>query len=389
MFGLAQWHDYHYYYGHVMWDIEAFVIPPLLTLQPSAARSLLGYRSRSVPAARDDARLRGLQGMRFPWESSPRAGQEAAPGLGRATWHADHVSLDVAWAFAQFAHATADERFLAGEAAPVLYGVADWIVSRVTPQAKGYAWDDVMGIAERPQPSSNDAFTLMVAKVVLGEAIDCAQRLGHQVPEGWRAVAAGLAPRRGRRGAIMSHDGFHPGEEKGATPGPLAGLFPFWYELEPEVTQRTLDYYLRLAPDYIGSPMLSALYGVWAAWAGDRSLSARCFENGYASFVRGRFLQTREYLPERFPDEPEAGPFFANIGGFLMGLLYGLPGIRIGRGDPTTWPSRRVVLPAGWRSIEVERAWAWGQPVRIVARHGDERSTIDFAAKRRRAIRAA
>ena len=22
MFGLATWHDYHYYYGHVMWDIK-------------------------------------------------------------------------------------------------------------------------------------------------------------------------------------------------------------------------------------------------------------------------------------------------------------------------------------------------------------------------------
>ena len=27
IFGLATWHDYHYYYGHVMWDIETFVVP--------------------------------------------------------------------------------------------------------------------------------------------------------------------------------------------------------------------------------------------------------------------------------------------------------------------------------------------------------------------------
>jgi hypothetical protein len=30
MFGLATWHDYHYYFGHVMWDIETFV-PPLVS----------------------------------------------------------------------------------------------------------------------------------------------------------------------------------------------------------------------------------------------------------------------------------------------------------------------------------------------------------------------
>ena len=28
IFGLAQWKNYHYYYGHVMWDIETFAIPP-------------------------------------------------------------------------------------------------------------------------------------------------------------------------------------------------------------------------------------------------------------------------------------------------------------------------------------------------------------------------
>ena len=34
IFGLATWHDYHYYYGHVMWDIETFVVP---VAQPPAA----------------------------------------------------------------------------------------------------------------------------------------------------------------------------------------------------------------------------------------------------------------------------------------------------------------------------------------------------------------
>jgi len=34
MFGLATWHDYHYYFGHVMWDIEAFAVPPLMAWPP-------------------------------------------------------------------------------------------------------------------------------------------------------------------------------------------------------------------------------------------------------------------------------------------------------------------------------------------------------------------
>ena len=38
--------------------------------------------------------------------------------------------------------------------------------------------------------------------------------------------------------------------------------------------------------------MLSALYGVWAAYAGDRSLSAKLMEDGYGRFCVGRFMQT-------------------------------------------------------------------------------------------------
>jgi hypothetical protein len=153
-----------------------------------------------------------------------------------------------------------------------------------------------------------------------------------------------------------------------------------WYPAEPEVVRATLEFYLGLADDYIGSPMLSALYGVWAAWLGDRRRSLDLFDAGYGQFVEDRFLQTYEYRPDRWPEQPKAGPFFANMGGFLVGLLYGLPGLRLGTGDPATWPCRPVVLPAGWDAIEVERLWVHGQPAHLVARHGDDRARIDLAA---------
>jgi hypothetical protein len=39
LFGLAYWPNYHYYRGHVMWDIEMFAVPPLVLTNPDAARS--------------------------------------------------------------------------------------------------------------------------------------------------------------------------------------------------------------------------------------------------------------------------------------------------------------------------------------------------------------
>jgi hypothetical protein len=62
----------------------------------------------------------------------------------------------------------------------------------------------------------------------------------------------------------------------------------------------------------MGSPMLSAL----------RQLSADLLHEGYARFCTGRFMQTLEYREEVFPKQPRAGPFFANLGGFLTLLTH-------------------------------------------------------------------
>ena len=70
------------------------------------------------------------------------------------------------------------------------------------------------------------------------------------------------------------------------------------------------------------------------------------------------------------PDKPQASPMFANLSGYLTGLLYGFPGIRPNHGAPSTWSDRPVTLPAGWRGIEVERVWVRGAPHRLSARSG-------------------
>jgi hypothetical protein len=211
--------------------------------------------------------------------------------------------------------------------------------------------------------------------VVLRDAIQAAERLGRAADPEWARIAEAIVlPKAGR--VVVSHDGFEAGEEKGGTPDPLMGIFPLGFDMEPEVEADTLKFYLDLREGYIGSPMLSALYGVWAAYSGDRLLSAQLMEDGYGRFCVGRFLQTLEYREDVFPEQPRAGPFFANLGGFLMGLLIGFPGLRPSAGDPEDWMRRTVVLPEGWTSIEVDRVWIRGRPHRLVARQGAERAEL-------------
>lgn len=377
IFGLATWHDYHYYFGHVMWDIETFITPVLSLLQPGAAASLLDYRFRHLDSAASNARLRGRRGLQFPWESAPSSGEECAPMPGSASWYEDHVSLDVARAFALHSYMTGDQAFLRERAWPVLSGVARWAQSRVCASRRGYEVRSAMGIAERLEPADNPAFTNMSMAAVLRDAIAAADALGVAADPAWADIAQRMAlPMRGS--VVVAHDGYRTNEEKGATPDPLMGLFPLAHPLGEEVEAATLAFYLELAQDYIGSPMLSALYGVWAAYAGDRKLSANLMEDGYARFCADRFLQTLEYRADVFPEQPRAGPFFANLGGFLSALLLGFPGLRPGPGDPGAWAGRPVVLPQGWRSIEAGRVYIHGKPARLVARHGDERARLAF-----------
>jgi trehalose/maltose hydrolase-like predicted phosphorylase len=380
MFGLAYWPDYHYYRGHVMWDVEAFVVPPLILTQPDTARTLLEYRSRRLPSARTNAAMYGRRGAQFPWESSIRNGDEASPNEGAAAAHEHHVSMDVAFAFSQFLHATHDWRWGREHAWPVLSEVAEWVVSRGTETARGFEIHEVNGVAELESPVDNNAFVNMSASVALREAAVLAESLGRTADPAWERIARSVFLAVDRHGVIRNHDAYRSSEEKGSTPEAPAGLFPLTYDCPPEVERATFEYYLGLADDYVGSPMLSAVLGVYAARLGDRERSLELFERGYADFVVQPFSITTEYAPDVFPEQPVAGPFYANLGGFLTSCLYGLAGLRIADGEPETWCARTVTLPSGWEAIEVDRVWARGKEARLTARQGDEHATLEVLA---------
>ena len=95
------------YAGHVFWDADVFVLPALAAIRPAAARAMLEYRIRRLPAARAAARSLGLRGARFPWESAGD-GSDVTPRQVRGRHgeiipittgpHEEHIVADVAWA---------------------------------------------------------------------------------------------------------------------------------------------------------------------------------------------------------------------------------------------------------------------------------------------------
>jgi trehalose/maltose hydrolase-like predicted phosphorylase len=375
MFGLAYWPNYHYYRGHVMWDIEVFAVPPLILTHPDAARTLLEYRARHLEAAKFNAAMHGYRGAQYPWESGQRHGEESAPGEGAAAAREHHVSLDVAWAFAQYLHATHDWEWGRKHAWPVLSEVAEWTQSRGTLTDRGFEVHDVIGVAEREATVDNNAYINMAASIALREAAALAQPLGHEPTPAWGELARSVFVPVDRKGVIRNHDRYRVNEEKGETPEALAGLFPLGFDVPPRVERATLDFYLALADEYVGSPMLSSLLGVYAARTGDRARALELFERGYADFVIEPFSITTEYAPKVFPEQPVAGPFTANLGGFLMCLLYGLTGLRISDAEPESWCGLSVTLPSGWDAVEAS-VFARGARAELRAEHGAERGSL-------------
>jgi trehalose/maltose hydrolase-like predicted phosphorylase len=378
-FGMAYWPDYHYYRGHVMWDIETFAVPALLLTQPDAARTLLGYRRSRLGGARSNAEAQGYAGAQFPWESGPRTGQEATPIGGEAPSTEHHVSADVAVACAQYVHATGDDDFARTAAWPVLSEVARWIASRVRHTGRGYEIQRVQGVAETGGPVDNNAFVNMSAARALHEAAVLAPALGLRANDVWARIADDLVLPRNADGAIVNHDDYRPDEPKGATPEAAAGIFPIGYPVDPETERRTLSAAVDNVDPYVGSPMLSALLGVYAARLGERDRALELYERGFAEFVAQPHFVVTEYSPSVYPDQPRAGPFIANLGGFLTGCLYGLTGMTLRAGDPTGWCRGPVTMPQGWDGVHVERLWVRGRPATLTAVHGEDRARLDLA----------
>jgi hypothetical protein len=161
------------YAGHVFWDADVFVLPAMATICPAAARAMLEYRIRRLPAAAARAAAENQAGARFPWESA-RDGDEVTPTsalLGNEITHIrtgeleEHISADIAWAAHRYAAWTGDHDLLAGPGRPLLVETARYWASRITrtPDGRGHI-DEVIGPDEYHEDVDDNAFTNIMAR---------------------------------------------------------------------------------------------------------------------------------------------------------------------------------------------------------------------------------
>ncbi len=162
------------YRGHVFWDSDVFVMPFLAATHSEAARAMLEYRIRRLPAALAAARAIGRAGARFPWESAAsghdvtpthardRTGRRVAIRTGLLE---EHIVADVAWAAACYMDWTADEVFIQGPGLRLLVETARYWASRARLDAEGKAHIyGVIGPDEYHEAVDDSAFTNVMAR---------------------------------------------------------------------------------------------------------------------------------------------------------------------------------------------------------------------------------
>jgi hypothetical protein len=334
------------YYGHVFWDSDTWMFPPLLVTHPDIARSLVDFRARSLDAARANARANGFRGAMYPWESDYE-GREATPRFAAQNASSEiHVTGDVALAQWQYYLATGDSAWLARDGFPVIRETADFWLSRAThDSAKGTAHiENVVSVSEGLIGVTDDAYTNAVARKNLGIAAAASRVLGREPDPRWERLAGAIVlPYDSASGFFRTYAGA-PDSTLGDVTPLLA--YPLGVPMTEEAKRAQLEQAIRqLLSEGQGAMMGSTLLSVDAAELGDSALVDSLLPVSYREHLMGPFLMLSE-TPRN------AAVYFATgAGGFLQQVIFGYTGLRLGKGGlegafPPVLPSHitRLVL---------------------------------------------
>ncbi|WP_238354613.1 glycoside hydrolase family 65 protein [Fulvivirga marina] len=330
------------YNGHVFWDTEMWMYPPLLMLQPEIAKSLLEYRFQRLDAAKQNAFAHGYDGAMYPWESSDD-GSEDTPVWALTGPFQHHISGDVGWAFWKYYQVTHDKEWLSTRGYPMLKEVADFWVSRVERNGpEQYDINNVIGANEWQENIDNNAFTNGMAKVTLRYATEAAKTLDIQPNPDWMHVAENIPVLQFPDGTTRENATYNGETIKQADVNLLA--FPLDVISDEEQIRIDLNYYEpRMAADgpAMGRSVLATLY----AKLGETDKAYELFLKSY---------RPNEVPPFGVISETAGGtnPYFATgAGGMLQAVISGFGGLEI-TDEGMVQNEKRI--PKQWKSLEIK-----------------------------------
>jgi trehalose/maltose hydrolase-like predicted phosphorylase len=380
------------YMGHVFWDTEVYLLPFYSLTWPEAARALLMYRFNTLDAARAKAAHMGWRGAMYAWESADTGAEttpEQAVGPDRKVVQIlcgkqeQHITADVAYAVWQYWLATGDESFLCDAGAEILIETGRFWVSRAKPEADGlHHIRGVTGPDEYHETVDDNAFTNVMARWNIRQAVDVAALLGARRPsvwtslsarlklgarelQQWSSVAETMATGLAQSGLFEQFEGYFGLETIDL--GDYAGRsVPMDVVLGRERTQRSqivkqadVVALLGLLPEEFvdntgaknfayyqprcshGSSLSRAMHGLVAARLGQSELALRFFRETSAIDLADTHVAI------------DGGVHIAALGGVWMIAVLGFAGVKLLPDGVAVDPQ----LPVGWTTLAVRCQW--------------------------------
>ncbi|MFL6351402.1 MAG: hypothetical protein ACJ74Z_06090 [Bryobacteraceae bacterium] len=333
------------YYGHIFWDADTFMFPPLLILHPEVARPMVAFRSRTREAARKNAKANGFEGAMYPWEAGPDGAETTPRFASQNAKYENHINGDIALAAWQYWLATHDRKWLERDCWPILRDTADFWVSRVSynVKQKRYEIGKVVAVNESLIGIDNDAWTNAIAKNNLEIATAAAREVHQQPNSKWQEIASAM---------------YIPESDSAMLWFPLAIRFT------PEQTRRAIGSMLNwIRRGETGAMMGGEFYPILAAELGDQKLIEQMLTPLSTPYLRPPFQVIAE-TPRN-----QSTNFITGAGAFLQQFIFGYPGLRLTQnGLEKQFPT---VLPAGINKLVLKN----------IAVHG-KRQTLIFTSNR-------
>jgi trehalose/maltose hydrolase-like predicted phosphorylase len=386
------------YAGHVFWDTDVFAMPMLAACWPAAARAVLEYRIRRLPAARRAAAAVGCEGARFPWESAD-TGEEVTPPSVRdpagkivpihTRHHAEHIVAGVAWAAWHYAQWTGDAAFLRGPGRPLLTETARFWASRIRFDRGGAGHlYGVVGPDEYHAPVDDNAFTNVMARWNLRRAADLVEADGSGDSRGeasrWRRAADrlvdGYEPQSGRYEQFAGFWNLEPLVISEVADPPIAADLLLGRERTAGaqvLKQHDVLMLHHLVPDEVAPDSLASNLDFYSPRTAHGSSLAPAIEAALQARA-GRLDDALRFLEmacrmdlDDLTGSTAGGLHTATMGGVWQAITFGFLGLRpAGDGGLTVDPR----LPDRWRQVEL-RLRVHGEPMRV--RAGHDRVEID------------
>ncbi|MCU0498321.1 MAG: beta-phosphoglucomutase [Anaerolineae bacterium] len=393
------------YKGHVFWDTELFILPPLTLTQPEIARNLLMYRYKRLPGARHKAQANGYEGAMYPWESTD-TGEETTPqwsdpqpdGTRIRIWTGDneqHISTDIAYAIMQYWHWTGDTEFMIRYGAEIVLDTAVFWGSRVELKGDRYELTMQIGPDEYHENINNSVFVNRMTVWHLEQALQLIDWLQQHAPDQARTLTEqlGLTPARLDHWRDVIARMYLPFDAEQQRHIQFDGFFEMEYIPVPHYEPRVggvwpmLGHHRALQSQVIKQADVVMLMALLGDQVGSREVMLNNWHTYYPRTDHGSSLSPAihawvaarlglmddaEYMFEHAAmidlqdnkGNVRDGIHGAASGGLWQAVVFGFCGLTIDHGDLKTDPK----LPDHWKSVTFT-VYYQGQRRQITVRH--------------------